>query len=64
MYQAVHYELVASARVIKAAREINPDFQVGCMIGFVPVYPYSCNPEDVMKAQEKMHERYVFQMFM
>lgn len=60
MYQAAHYELVASARAVKAAREINPDFQMGCMIGFVPMYPYSCNPEDVMKTQEKMHERYVF----
>ena len=24
------------------------------------MYPYSCDPEDVMKTQEKMHERYVF----
>lgn len=60
MYQAAHYELVASARAVKAAREINPDFQMGCMIGFVPMYPYSCNPEDVMKTQEKMRERYIF----
>ncbi len=24
------------------------------------MYPYSCNPEDVMKTQEKMRERYIF----
>ncbi|MCQ4034058.1 hypothetical protein FK513_31430, partial [Klebsiella pneumoniae] len=32
MYQAAHYELVASALAVKAAREINPALQIGCMI--------------------------------
>ncbi len=60
MYQTVHHELVASARVVKLGHEINPDFQIGCMLAFVPVYPYSCKPEDVMYAAEKMRERYLF----
>ena len=33
MYQASHYELVASAEAIKAGHEINPEFQIGCKIG-------------------------------
>ena len=28
MYQAAHYELVASARAVKVGHEINPDFQI------------------------------------
>ncbi|SPW58675.1 6-phospho-beta-glucosidase bglA [Escherichia coli] len=30
------------------------------MLAMVPLYPYSCNPDDVMFAQESMRERYVF----
>lgn len=60
MYQAAHYELVASARVVKKAREINPELMVGCMIGFVPLYPYSSNPNDVLYAQKAMHDKIMF----
>lgn len=60
MYQAAHHEMIASALVVKKGHEINPDFQIGCMCAFVPVYPYSCNPRDIMKAVESMHERYYF----
>lgn len=60
MLQAVHYELVASAKVVAIAKKINPDFQMGCMIGFIPMYPYSCDPGDVMETQKRMHERYLF----
>lgn len=38
MYQAAHYELVASARAVKIGHEINPDFQIG-MIAMCPIYP-------------------------
>ena len=60
MYQVVHHELVASALVVKKGHEINPDFQIGCMLAFVPLYPYSCHPDDVMFAAVSMHDRYLF----
>lgn len=60
MWQAVHHELVASARVVHLARSINPDFQMGCMLALVPVYPYSCNPKDMMRSVQVMHERFAF----
>lgn len=60
MYQVVHHELVASALVVKKGHEINPDFQIGCMMAFVPLYPYSCHPEDIMFAALSMHDRYLF----
>ncbi|GEQ16345.1 MULTISPECIES: 6-phospho-beta-glucosidase [Clostridium] len=59
-YQAVHHELVASALVVKKGHEINPHFKIGCMLAYVPVYPYSCNPEDMMLSVEAMHERYLY----
>ena len=60
LYQAAHNEMVASAIVTKKGHEINPDFKIGCMIGFVPFYPYSCDPEDIMQQVESMRERYLF----
>ena len=60
MYQVVHHELVASAIVVKEGHKINSDFQIGCMIACVPLYPYSCHPEDVMYSALAMHDRYLF----
>lgn len=60
MYQAAHHELVASALAVKKGHEINPEFLIGCMCSFVPYYPYSCNPEDMVLSLECMHERYHF----
>ena len=60
LYQVVHHELVASALVVQEGHRINPDFKIGCMCSFVPYYPYSCNPDDVMMALESMHERFYF----
>ncbi len=51
MYQVLRRQFVASALAVKAARRINPDMQVGCMLAMVALYPYSCKPEDVMFAR-------------
>lgn len=57
MYQAAHYELVASAKAVKAAHAINKDMMVGCMMAMTPIYPYSNKPEDIMMALKAEHER-------
>lgn len=60
MYQAAHYELVASAKAVRLGHEINPDFQIGAMIAMVPLYPYTCAPNDMMMAVSAMQKRYWF----
>lgn len=60
MYQAAHYELVSSARAVKVGHDINPDFQIGCMIAMCSIYPATCNPKDVLLAQKAMQKRYYF----
>lgn len=60
MYQAAHYELVASAEAVKLGHEINPNFKIGCMIAMCPIYPYSCNPKDMMMSVSAMQKRYWF----
>ncbi len=60
MYQAAHYELVASARAVKIGHEINPDLKIGCMIAMCPIYPATCAPKDILMAQKAMQKRYYF----
>ncbi|WP_081332179.1 6-phospho-beta-glucosidase [Pediococcus pentosaceus] len=60
MYQAAHYELVASAKAVKLGHEINPDFQIGCMINFTPFYPLNAAPNNIMLTERLMQRRYWF----
>ena len=60
MYQAAHYELVASARAVKIGHAINPDFRIGCMIAMCPIYPATCKPEDIFFSSAAMQKRYWF----
>lgn len=60
MYQAAHYELVASAKAVEIGHAINPSFEIGCMIAMVPIYPYSCRPSDILAATVAMQRRYWF----
>ncbi|WP_125765464.1 6-phospho-beta-glucosidase [Levilactobacillus mulengensis] len=60
MYQAAHYEVVASSLAVQIGHSINPDFQIGAMVAFSPVYPASDKPRDVFKAQRAMQARFWF----
>lgn len=51
-YQAMHHMLLASAQAVKLAHSIDSGYQVGCMIGGICQYPYSCRPEDMLEAQQ------------
>ncbi|MFV0393298.1 MAG: glycoside hydrolase family 1 protein [Coprobacillaceae bacterium] len=56
-YQAAHNLFVASAKVVKLGHSINPDFKIGMMIAYIPSYPMSCKPEDVMEAVQFNREQ-------
>ncbi len=60
MYQAAHYELVASAKAVKLGHEINPDFKIGCMINMTPLYPVNADPKNIMFTERLMQRRYYF----
>lgn len=60
LYQAIHHELVASALATKIGHETNPQFQIGCMILSMPVYPLSPDPRDVIRAMEEDHQNTMF----
>ena len=60
IFQAGLNELIASSKVVKLGHEINPDFQIGCMMAYVPVYAYTCQPTDQMASIKVMHRRYFY----
>lgn len=63
MYQAAHYEMVASAEAVQIGHAIDPDMQIGCMLAFCPIYPASPKPEDILFAQRAMDSRLYFGTF-
>ncbi|MBC1896644.1 glycoside hydrolase family 1 protein [Listeria booriae] len=52
-YQAAHHQFVASSKVVKLGHEINPDFEIGCMLARMETYPATNNPEDILLAQHQ-----------
>lgn len=60
VYQASLNELIASAKVVKLGHKINPDFEIGCMMAYVPVYPFSSNPDDMMASVKAMNRRFFY----
>ncbi|EOH96478.1 6-phospho-beta-glucosidase [Enterococcus moraviensis ATCC BAA-383] len=60
LYQAIHHELVASARAVKACHEILPEAKIGCMILGMPVYPLTPAPADVLASLQTERENFFF----
>jgi len=52
-FQGLHHQFVASALAVSAGRAIDAGNHFGCMICYVTKYPYSCNPDDIVKAQQE-----------
>ncbi len=59
-YQAIHHQLVASAKAVKACHEMIPDAKIGNMILGAVLYPYTCHPNDVMKTLQQNREWLMF----
>ncbi|MDR0218915.1 MAG: 6-phospho-beta-glucosidase [Enterobacteriaceae bacterium] len=55
-YQAIHHQLVASARAVKNCHRIIPDAKIGNMVAAMPYYPLTCHPDDLLEAQRKERE--------
>jgi len=49
----LHNQFLASARAVKRAHEIDPEYQVGCMLAGTANYPLTCDPKDVLATQSK-----------
>ncbi len=48
LYQGIHHQLVANARVVKVGHEINQDNQIATMTIATASYAFDCNPINVL----------------
>lgn len=51
---AAYHQFLASAKVVKLAHEKYPQFQIGMMLGFGPVYGLTSDPADQLAAYKAM----------
>lgn len=56
IYQAIHHQLVASGRAVRACHEIVKDGKIGNMLLGALLYPLSCRPADVMETLQQNRE--------
>ncbi|MCR8963623.1 glycoside hydrolase family 1 protein [Brevibacillus halotolerans] len=59
-YQAIHNQMVASARIVKKARELSSSLQMGTMLADCTAYPESCHPDDIVLALKRNRLQYYF----
>jgi len=53
VYQAIHHQLVASARAVKACHDMVPDGKIGNMLLGAMLYPLTPDPADVMETLQQ-----------
>ena len=57
-FEELHNQMVAAARAVKAAHEIDPEIKVGTMVAGFCCYPYTCDPEDVLATYKAFQESF------
>ena len=60
MYQAVHNQFVAQAKVIALGKKLSVKGKIGTMISDNTRYPASCKPEDIVWTMKKNRMQYFF----
>lgn len=56
VYQAIHHQLVASAKAVAALHQIIPDGRIGNMLLGGLMYPLTCKPSDVLETLQQNRE--------
>lgn len=59
-YEELHNQIVAAARSVRAAHEIDENIKVGCMICGHVLYPFTCDPKDVMLSYKTFQDTFCY----
>ncbi|QYG86334.1 glycoside hydrolase family 1 protein [Citrobacter koseri] len=60
IFQAAHHQFLASAKAVIAFKKMNLGGTIGMMLGYEPVYPKTCKPEDILLAEKIENELLFF----
>ena len=56
LYQAIHHQLVASAKAVKACHALLPDAKIGNMMLGAIQYPLTSHPDDIFETMQQNRE--------
>lgn len=56
IFEETHNQMVASAKTVKLAHEVDPENLVGCMVAGLFSYAYTCDPLDQLAIQKYMQD--------
>ena len=59
-FQETHHQIVAAAKTVRFAHEMEAGLEVGCMIAGTCFYPLTCDPDDVLAAQERFQDKFCY----
>lgn len=51
-YQALHHQIIATAKISNYIHLKYPKMHLGCMLAYYCTYPYSCNPQDILLSEQ------------
>ena len=60
VYQALHHQMLASAVTVEKGHAIDPDLKIGCMVAGQCIYPYTCDPKDVLLAYKQFQDSFAY----
>ncbi|MBO7676414.1 MAG: glycoside hydrolase family 1 protein, partial [Erysipelotrichaceae bacterium] len=60
VYQALHNQMVAASIAVQKGHMIDPENRIGCMVAGQCIYPYTCDPSDVMKAYKQFQDSFAY----
>ena len=61
VYEELHHQMVAAAKVVKIGHSISSEYRIGCMIAGMFSYPFTCDPKDQIENQKvKQDNFYLF----
>ncbi len=55
-FDALHHQFLAGAKTVKYAHDNYPDLMMGNMTAFLTTYPLTCDPADLLLAQQKLDD--------
>ena len=59
-FEELHNQMVAAAKAVKVAHEIDKNISVGCMIAGFCSYPYTCDPKDVIANYKEFQNKFAY----
>ncbi len=59
-FTQLHNQMIAAAKAVQAAHEIDENIKVGTMVAGMCIYPYTCDPNDVIASYKEFQNKFAY----